>query len=108
MNVSNRSTMSIKRLRVLAIEIFKTLNSFNPSYMKDIFTPKSISRIHPNNIAVKCHQTAKYGDKSLRCLGPKIWNSLPENIKAERCYIKFKEFIEKWMGPMCNCYICKY
>ena len=100
--------MSIKRLRVLAIEIFKTLNSFNPSYMKDIFTPKSICRIHPNNIAVKCHQTARYGDKSLRCLGPKIWNSLPENIKAEPCYIKFKEFIEKWMGPMCNCYICKY
>ena len=105
---SHRSTMVVKRLRVLAIEIFKTLNSLNPSYMKDIFSPKNVSKIHPNNIAVKSHQTAKYGDKSLTCLGPKIWNSLPEYIKAENCYKKFKEFIDTWMGPICNCYICHY
>ena len=32
--------MEIMRLRVLAIEIFKTVNNLNPNYMKDIFTPK--------------------------------------------------------------------
>ena len=31
--------MEIKPLRVLAIEIFKTVNNLNLNYMKDIFTP---------------------------------------------------------------------
>ena len=33
-------TMEIKQLRVLAIEIFKKVNNYNPNYLKDIFTPK--------------------------------------------------------------------
>ena len=106
LQVSCKPTMAIKRLRVLAIEIYKTLNDLNPSFMKEIFSFKNYSKLHPNNIAVKHHNTAKYGDKSLNTLGPKIWNSLPENIKAESSYKHFKEYIETWMGPTCNCYIC--
>ena len=33
----NRSSMKIKRLRTLAIEIFKTLNNQNPSFMRETF-----------------------------------------------------------------------
>ena len=29
--------MEVKRLRILAIEIFKTLNNQNPSFMREIF-----------------------------------------------------------------------
>ena len=36
-------TFEKKRLRVLAIEIFKTLNDLNPPYMKDFFK-KSTNR----------------------------------------------------------------
>ena len=32
--------MEIRRLRALAVEIFKTLNEINPPYMKNTFTPK--------------------------------------------------------------------
>ena len=35
---SGKVTMEIKRLRVLAIEIFKTVNNINPNYRKNIFT----------------------------------------------------------------------
>ena len=41
---SGKVTMEIKRLRVLAIEIFETVNNLNPNYMKDIFTPKLIGK----------------------------------------------------------------
>ena len=34
---SNRSSMNIYRLRTLCTEIYKTLNSLNPLYMKEIF-----------------------------------------------------------------------
>ena len=32
--------MEIRRLRTLAVEIFKTVNKINPPYMKNIFTRK--------------------------------------------------------------------
>ena len=37
---SGTLTMEIQRLRVLAIENFKTVNNLIPNCMKDIFTPK--------------------------------------------------------------------
>ena len=80
---SAKVTMEIKRLRVLAIEILKTVNNLNPNYMKDIFTPKLHPKVRPNDILVKHHNTITYGTKSLETIGPKIWNQLLEDIKAE-------------------------
>ena len=34
------STKNVKRIRILATEIFKTINNLNPSFMKDSFTSK--------------------------------------------------------------------
>ena len=35
------TTMKVKRLRTLVTKIFKTINNINPSYMKNMFTPKT-------------------------------------------------------------------
>ena len=67
---SGKVTMEIKRLKILAIEVFKTVNNLNPNYMKDIFTPKLHPKVRPNNILVKYHNTITYGAKSLKTLGP--------------------------------------
>ena len=37
LNKSGKVSMEEKRLRNLALEIFKTLNHLNPEYMKEIF-----------------------------------------------------------------------
>ena len=37
--------MSINRLRTLYVEIYKTLNELNPSFMKNIFTVKETDRL---------------------------------------------------------------
>ena len=66
------TTIEIKRLRTLATEIFKTINNINPSYMKNIFTPKTDAKIWPYDIIVRHHNTATYSNKSLTALGPKI------------------------------------
>ena len=87
---SGKATIEIKLLRVLAIEIFKTVNNLNPNYMKDIFTPKLHPKVRPNDILVKYHNTITYSAKSLKTLGPKIWNQLPRDIKSETSYTKFK------------------
>ena len=64
--------MEMNRLCDLAIEIFKTINNINPSFMKDIFTPKYDPKIRLFHVLVKHYKSAKYGDKSLIALGPKI------------------------------------
>ena len=80
---SGKVTIEIKRLKVLAIEIFKTVNNLNPNYIKDIFTPKLHPKVRPNDILVKHHNTITYHTKSLKTLVPKICNQLPEDIKSE-------------------------
>ena len=75
--------MEVKRLRTLAQEVFETLNNMSPEYMKEIFD-KTAFTMH----------TTKYRNKSLRCPGPHVWNCLPNQIKKETNYTKFKEFID--------------
>ena len=40
LKINRISTMQIKRIKQLAIEIFKTVNNLNPDFMKNIFTSK--------------------------------------------------------------------
>ena len=80
---ANKPSMELKRYRTLALEIFKTLNILNPTYMHYLLYLRSSSAGQPNNIAIVRTNTNTYGTKSLRSLGPQIWNSLPEHIKAE-------------------------
>ena len=64
--------MEIKRLRCLALEIFKTVNNLNPYYMKEIFS-KTINLTHrPLDINFNQNYTIKYGSNSLRSLGPTL------------------------------------
>ena len=72
--------MKIRRIKTLAIEIFKTVNELKPHFMKTIFTSKTNSRVRPFDLLVKSRNTEKYGSKSLMALGPKIYNALPEKI----------------------------
>ena len=75
--------MEVKLLRNLALEIFKTLNHLNPEYMKETFYKTTNLTHRPFNIKVNQNNTTKYGNKSLRSLGPHIWNSLPKQIKEK-------------------------
>ena len=59
-----------------------------------------------NDLVVNRAKTATFDEKSLRTLGPKISNSLPEDVKDLTSLRKFTELIKTWYGPECN--ICKY
>ena len=104
LEISKNPTMEVKRLRVMVIEIFKTLNEINPIFMKDILN-YNLNRSHrKHNLQVHSRNTTRYGNNSLRILGAHIWNSLPENIKSSDSVYKLKDFIKGWYG--CNCYLC--
>ena len=85
---TNKSPMNIKRLRSLCIEIYKTINDLNPSFMKNIFRIKESNRLvrsnNANNLELKITKTITFGTNSLSSLGPKsyyvILNKLFKNI----------------------------
>ena len=74
--------------------------------MKPCFTPKENSEVRQNDIIVKRVNTSRFGTKSSRFLGPKIWNNQPSNIKSEISVPKFKEYIKTCLGPKGRCKVC--
>ncbi len=103
---ANMPYMKIKRLQQLAIEIFKTLNGLNPVYMQDIFIRNTTSE--SKKLYIPSHNAKTYGEKSLRILGPEIWNGLPEHFRTEDSIENFKILIKTWSGPTCKCNMCTY
>ena len=57
-----------RRLRTLAVEIFKTLNEINHPQVKNIFKPKENAKVRQNDIIVKRINTSRFGTQSLRSL----------------------------------------
>ena len=102
-----KCSMEIKRLKSLAIEIFKTKSNLNPSYMKEIFKPKSnttTNSILAQNLLVQKHKQVKYGRNSLRVLGPILWNCLPIKAKSIKCISEFKKYMESWGMMGCKAF----
>ena len=105
---SSKTTININRMRNLAIEMLKTIYNLNSPFLKKMFKTKVNPSVRPNDIMLNTHNTASYGDKSLTVLDPKIWNSVPENVKSECNYRRFKEYINTWFDPKCFCTYYKY
>ena len=74
--------------------------------MKNLFNKREYSKRRENDLEIPRRNTVKFGDNSIICLGPHIWNKLPEKVKSEHSYEKFKEFIDTWYGPNCKCSLC--
>ena len=103
-----RPTMEVSHLRGLAIKVFKTLKSLNPDFTRTYFKNGSHSARRKNDLVINRAKTTTFSEKSLRTLRPKIWNSLPEDVKDLTYLSKFIEFSKTWYGPECRCNICKY
>ena len=107
---SGRCTMNVSRLRYLCIEIFKTINKLNPSFMQEIFKVKySIYSLREiNNLVHYRPNQITFGSNSLRSLGPQIWDGLPNDMKSAENLNILKDMLKKWEGPYCKCKLCKY
>ena len=107
---SGKCTMNLQRIRFLCIEIYKTINSLNPDFMKSIFEIKTNNRIvrktYKLNLNIPRTNQVKFGANSLKSYCPKIWNALPFRIKIDENLKAFKTLIKKWNGASCNCIIC--
>ena len=91
---SGKCHMNIRRLRFLCIEMYKTLNNLNPSFMKKIFEKRDENRVtrdrYKLNLNIPRKNQVTFGTKSLKFYRAKIWNALPVNIKTGENFNAFK------------------
>ena len=100
------------RLRALCIEIYKTMKQLNPVFMQNIFsfessTNLSRSQINPHDLLHRKANQTPFGTNSLRALGRKIWNGLPNEMKSAENINVFKRLIKQWDGVECNFNVCQ-
>ena len=96
LDLDNPVTVHQKNLHVLVTEICKVKNGIGPEIMKDIFKIQNLSynlRYLVINLGEKT-KTVHYGLQSVRYLGPKMWELVPNNIKYSNSLSKFKKLIK--------------
>ena len=85
--------MEVKRLILLALEIFKAFNENCSTFIKDYFEKNKNSVSKKYDLKIPIRNIVTFGDNS--SLAPRVWNSLPKQLKTETSYTKFKEEIDK-------------
>ena len=95
-----------RNLRLLLVEIFKTLNNLNPKIMWDTFT------IKPSRYPLRSGQNlilppskSTLGNNSFDFRAALAWNYLPSSLKSATNILEFKEKLKK-ITIYCNCKIC--
>ena len=95
--------------------MFKVYTKTSPEIMQEVFQIKDRGHYFLRNqrdFVIPTVRSANYGLESIRFLGPKILESLPNNLKntesIESFKIKsFKMAIKEWKPESCPCRLCK-
>ena len=81
LEMSNKSTIRIKNMKVLMIERFKFLNDLSPPTMNGIFQKQEknyCSLRNTRSLVSKRKFTTTYGIDTISFRGPQIWKDLPK------------------------------
>ena len=109
---AGKETMKVNRSRGLCIEIYKSINNINPMYMNEIFklreTSRAVRSYYNLNLDEPAINQVSFGDRSLRCYGPRNWNSLPFHKKSSENLEAFKNIMKNWNGVSCKCKVYQY
>ena len=108
LNKSEADGIKIMTFPLLAIEVYKCVNNFKPEYLNEMFAMKNCPYdLRDTFISERPRAyTTKYGLKSFRNYGAKIWNLLPNNCKSAVSLLDFKNMIKPWNCPCCKCSGC--
>ena len=104
-----------RNIQFLAIEMYKVKLGIAPSFMSDIFKIRDIStdsvlsrlRSPSEFYNYDIPKSVRYGEKTLRSFGPKVWHILSSDIKNSQNLATFKNKIKLWTPTNCPCRLCK-
>ena len=106
----NSVSVHHKNLQALAIEMFKVYCKMSPEIMQEVFHVNEQGQYflrNPTDFVIPTIKTVNYGSESVRFLGPKIWEMLPDNFKNKDSVESFKMAIKEWKPDSCPCRLCK-
>ena len=69
---SNKCTMEVGRLRLLALEVFRSVNKQNPVCMQSLFEKNVYPKRYKDDLKGTIRNSVTFGDKSARVLWPHI------------------------------------
>ena len=89
------TTMHVRQVQNLCIEIYKTLSNLNPEYMHELFERNShtYSTRRPYDLKISRVNQTSFGSRSIRAEEAKLRNHLPENIKSSKNLKIFQNFL---------------
>ena len=109
MEKDNSVSIHYKNLQALAIEMFKVHTKTSPEIMQEVFLVKEQGNYNLRNqtdFVIPEVKSVNYGLESIRVLGPKIWESLPNDLKNRESVDSFKTAIKRWKPESCPCRLC--
>ena len=105
---NGESTLYLKRVRIMAQEVYKAINNQSPKYTKELLRERNsrYSNRRPLDLYIPRVKQQKFGYKSYTFEAPSVWNSLPLDIRKAENFHQFKQLINAWTGPSCRCNFC--
>ena len=96
-------------LRMLMIEIHKTLNNTNPPFMQEYFIRKDVKYDLRTRylLQIPAAKSISFRIDSIKFRGSLLWNSIHDLIKIASSAAIFKRNIKNWSGEECHCKICR-
>ena len=68
LNKSSKCTVGVRPLRVLALEVFRSINKLNSVYMRSLFEKNVTSKRYSDDLKVPIRNYVTFEDKSVRVL----------------------------------------
>ena len=100
LSMAGLSTLHNRRLQDIAILVFKVKNNMCPTYISTLFEQPAIKyELRNHDFTIPRFNTVSFGKHSLRFMGPKVWSSVPSNVKKASTLSSFNANItsEKWI-----------
>ena len=84
-------------------------HDLSPRFMKDVFPQLEPAYNFRKDCSFKKSNinTVTYGIDTISYWGPRLWSSVPPEIRNANHLSEFKEKIKKWTPSGCRCKICK-
>ena len=78
--------------------VYKSLNGKGPAYLKELLIPYNPScalrSASSNNLVEPRTHMKSYGDRAFCVMGPRLWNSLPSDVKDSVSVESFKRALK--------------
>ena len=103
LNKSNKCTMEVRRLRVLVLEVFRSVNKLNPVYMQSLFENNVNSKRHKDDLKVPTRNFVTFGDKSVKGFRASHLEHVTSRVKKRNIIRKYKIQTNNSIGPKCYC-----